>query len=98
MTDGLMADALQITIIFTFNCNVEEIDPALLRPGRLKMRASFERLTPEQTMFAEQSIKKEKFPHLLDSPLAPALASNTTSLAELYEEINLQESTYAPKS
>jgi hypothetical protein len=98
MTDGLMADALQITIVFTFNCDIKEIDPALLRPGRLKMRASFERLTSEQTMLAELAIKTAKFPHLVESPLAPALASTSTSLAELYEEINLQESNYASKS
>ena len=38
LCDGLLADVLNVTVIATFNCNHSAIDPALLRPGRLKFK------------------------------------------------------------
>lgn len=35
LTDGMMGDALGLQIICTLNADVAELDPALLRPGRL---------------------------------------------------------------
>lgn len=45
ISDGIMGDALNILIVCTFNCNVEFIDKALLRPGRLKLKYEFGKLT-----------------------------------------------------
>ena len=38
MTDGFLAEALNIHFICTFNCPLDKIDKALLRKGRLSMR------------------------------------------------------------
>ena len=41
MTDGLLADALNIKIICTFNTDYEKIDDALMRPGRCRCKYEF---------------------------------------------------------
>jgi hypothetical protein len=48
MSDGILGAALQISIIATFNCNIEKIDPALLRNGRCKGKHEFKFLTKEK--------------------------------------------------
>lgn len=45
--DGLLSDALNIQIICTFNCNLNDIDEALLRKGRLIAKHEFKALTKE---------------------------------------------------
>ncbi|HVU18301.1 MAG TPA: AAA family ATPase [Candidatus Didemnitutus sp.] len=35
LTDGMMGDALGLQVICTMNCGLADLDPALLRPGRL---------------------------------------------------------------
>jgi len=45
MTDGLYADITKLTIIATYNCDRNKIDPAILRKGRLKAEYKFDRLT-----------------------------------------------------
>jgi SpoVK/Ycf46/Vps4 family AAA+-type ATPase len=41
MTDGLLADALNIKIICTFNTDYSKIDDALMRPGRCRCKYEF---------------------------------------------------------
>lgn len=48
-SDGLLGDALKLQIVCTFNCNVSQIDPALMRPGRLIAEYKFEKLSKEKT-------------------------------------------------
>jgi hypothetical protein len=45
LTDGMMGDALGLQIICTLNCNLSDLDPALLRPGRLIGRHEFKPLS-----------------------------------------------------
>ncbi len=49
MTDGLLADDLGIKFICTFNADINDIDPALLRKGRLICKYEFKPLTVEKT-------------------------------------------------
>lgn len=49
MTDGFLAEALNIHFICTFNCPLDKIDKALLRKGRLSMRYEFNKLSVEKT-------------------------------------------------
>lgn len=49
LTDGILADTLNCQFICTFNTELENIDPALLRPGRLLVRHEFDRLTIEES-------------------------------------------------
>lgn len=49
MTDGILADALNILIICTFNTDMENIDKALLRKGRLLLQYKFDELSKDKT-------------------------------------------------
>ena len=48
LSDGLLADCFNIQIICTFNTPLRNIDPALLRKGRLITRYEFPKLTKER--------------------------------------------------
>lgn len=48
ITDGLIGDDLNIKIICTFNTNVTNIDQALLRKGRIKLRYEFKELSEDR--------------------------------------------------
>ena len=50
MTDGILADALNIKIICTFNTPENNIDEALLRPGRCRMKYDFTKLKKERAI------------------------------------------------
>ncbi len=64
LTDGFPADFLNLNIICTFNTRIDNIDPALLRKGRLKGIHQFKELTPEQAgnlaEFLEADIDTDK--------------------------------------
>lgn len=49
MSDGILGDALSLQIICTFNADIEDIDKALLREGRLIDIYSFTALSEERT-------------------------------------------------
>jgi hypothetical protein len=49
LTDGLFSDFLNIKILCTFNTNIERIDKALLRKGRMIAKYKFTPLSPEKT-------------------------------------------------
>lgn len=49
LTDGLFSDYLNIKIICTFNTNIEKIDKALLRKGRLIANYEFKPLAAEKS-------------------------------------------------
>lgn len=49
LTDGLIGDAIHPKFICTFNTPLSNIDPALLRKGRLKIRYEFGPLSLEKT-------------------------------------------------
>lgn len=49
ITDGLVGDALNIRFLCTFNAPLTEIDSALLRPGRLKLKYEFKALDKNKT-------------------------------------------------
>lgn len=48
LTDGMLGESLQIRFICTFNTNLNNIDKALLRPGRLKISYEFTALDKEK--------------------------------------------------
>lgn len=49
MTDGILSDDLGIKFICTFNEDIKNIDPALLRRGRLVAKYEFKKLCVEKT-------------------------------------------------
>ncbi len=56
MTDGILADALKIKFICTFNTNEKNIDEALLRPGRCRMRYDFGKLKKDKAVKAAEKL------------------------------------------
>ena len=48
LTDGILADSLGIQIIATFNTDIQNIDKALLRKGRLTAIYEFKELEPQK--------------------------------------------------
>jgi hypothetical protein len=49
LTDGLYADLANTSIIATYNCDRNLIDPALLRKGRMKAEYKFNRLSVDKS-------------------------------------------------
>lgn len=60
MTDGLLADGLDIKIICTFNTDYDKIDEALLRPGRCRCKYEFELLDKDRANKAAEKLGLEK--------------------------------------
>jgi hypothetical protein len=73
ITDGLLRDFLHFQVICTFNCDLKELDPALLRKGRLIAEHKFEPLP------LEQAIRVAEHYHL------PIPTEGPKSLAELFD-------------
>ncbi len=48
LTDGMLGDALGLHVVCTLNSELTDLDPALLRPGRLVAHRDFELLTSEE--------------------------------------------------
>lgn len=48
ITDGLLGDSLKLKFICTFNTGLENIDEALLRKGRMKVKYEFKELQKEK--------------------------------------------------
>lgn len=80
MTDGLLADALNIKIICTFNTDYEKIDEALLRPGRCRCKYEFKLLDKDRANKVAEKLGLEK-------------VDKDVSLAELFNpEIEFKDS------
>lgn len=74
MSDGLLSDILNISIIATFNCNVNEIDSALLRKGRLLAKYEFGKL------------KKDKVQKLSNELGFKTIIDKDMTLSEIYNQ------------
>jgi hypothetical protein len=48
ITDGILGEFLKLQVICTINCEARELDPALLRPGRLVAHRHFDRMKQER--------------------------------------------------
>lgn len=72
LTDGLFSDYLNIKVICSFNTDLNKIDKALLRKGRMIARYEFKNLTKEKT---NQLLKKIGYEEL----------NKEMSIAEIYK-------------
>lgn len=59
ITDGILGDILNLTIICTFNTHLNNIDPALLRKGRLLYKYEFKKLSAQKAAMITGEIEKE---------------------------------------
>lgn len=62
LTDGILADALNILIVCTFNTDTKNLDTALLRKGRLLLNYKFENLNLEKTNALTQKLYGKTVP------------------------------------
>jgi len=74
ITDGLMGSFMKLQVLCTINCQATQLDPALLRPGRLLARKVFGRLSREDAMKVADKLGK------------PMPEGGSISLAELYND------------
>lgn len=56
LSDGLLSDCLNIQVICTFNCSLSEIDPALLRKGRIIAEYEFKELDAKKAQALSNSL------------------------------------------
>lgn len=79
MTDGILADAMNIKIICTFNVDDGKIDEALLRPGRCKCKYEFDLLDKDKANMVAEKLGLNK-------------VDKDVSLAELFNSgVNFKE-------
>lgn len=62
LSDGILGDSFRFKFICTFNTNVKQLDQALLRKGRMKMKYEFKKLCAEKTYNLGQKLGKN-IPH-----------------------------------
>ncbi|MCX8492985.1 MAG: AAA family ATPase [Chthoniobacterales bacterium] len=74
ITDGLMGSFMKLQVLCTINCQATQLDPALLRPGRLLARKVFGRLSREEAKKVADKLGK------------PMPEGGSISLAELYND------------
>ena len=59
LTDGMMGDALGLQVVCTLNCELSDLDPALLRPGRLLASRDFGPLSIAEAERLRSHLKAE---------------------------------------
>ena len=72
LTDGMLGDALGLHVVCTLNSELADLDPALLRPGRLVAHRDFELLTSDEARRLAVALN------------LPAPSGDRVSLAELF--------------
>ena len=73
LTDGFIGDAMNVSIIATFNTDKEKIDAALLRKGRLRVSHEFKLLSIDEARKLAKTLGKD-----------PTQITEPTALADIY--------------
>jgi hypothetical protein len=55
LTDGLMTQFIRLHLICTLNCKIDDVDQALLRPGRLRFFRNFDRIPRQRALQLAQA-------------------------------------------
>lgn len=77
LSDGMLADFLRMHVVCTINCRSIDIDPALMRPGRLTSHHIFGRLGANQAESLAKSLGKS-LPQAHEYSLAEVFAEKLT--------------------
>ena len=87
LSDGILGDCIKIKVIVTFNCDIKDIDPALLRKGRLKLKHEFKKLDIETS---NKLLKHLNIDYITKEPM---------SVGDLYnfKDNNFKEEKVVPK-
>lgn len=76
LSDGILSDILNVSVLITYNCDTDQIDSALKRKGRMQMDYRFEPLSIDNARRLATHLKYTK--DVIDSISAPM------SLADIY--------------
>ena len=76
LSDGMLGDFLRLQIFCTINCSIAEIDPALLRPGRIIEHRIFERMSHLQARSLAEKLGVT-LPGIADYSLAEVFAGQS---------------------
>lgn len=82
ISDGLLADFLNIQIICTFNSNVAMVDAALMRKGRLIASYEFGKLSQEKAQLLSDHLKLDQ---IVDRPMTLAEVTHPHDNAEVMQ-------------
>jgi hypothetical protein len=80
LTDGLLKREREDLFVVTFNEKVEELDPAIVRPGRCRNNTEFGRFSPEEATACLHARGRNDI-----------AVTEPTTLAELYARLNGEE-------
>ncbi len=86
IADGLLGECLGLHLIFTINCEADELDPAALRPGRLGLFRDFRKLDHGEATKLATHIGVE-LPRLEDGYSLGEIYSGPPKLPELDKEL-----------
>jgi len=80
LTDGILSDMLQISVILTYNCPKNEIDSALKRKGRLQVDYEFKKLSVDDAKNLAKSLKFKT--SLIESITSPMTLSDVYNMGK----------------
>lgn len=93
LSDGILSDILNISVIITYNCDTKDIDPALRRKGRLKAEYKFENLSTEDAKILAKHLKypEELIETEIKQSMSLADIYNLKTQVKFYEDLVKQE-------
>jgi len=85
LTDGLLSDCLNISIVVTFNMEGKDIDKALLRKGRLLKNYKFDKLSIDKSKSLLEKLEKGKIDVKEPMTLADIYFYESDNNSKVYE-------------
>lgn len=86
ISDGILGDILRLQIVCTFNSRLQDVDQALLRPGRLIAEYRFEKLSLKKTAALMQKLHKIEY------------TGKELTLADIFNHNNMPDKTNIKKN
>ena len=84
ISDGLLGEFMPVHLVCTVNCPPGKLDPAIIRPGRMRISREFRRLSPAQAQRLAAA-KGVSLPGQVDYSLAEIYNPGEEELVELTE-------------
>lgn len=86
LSDGILSDILNVSVLITYNCDTDQIDSALKRKGRMQMDYRFELLSIKNAKNLATHLKySKKIIDSIDTPMSLADMYNLDKTVQFYE-------------
>lgn len=87
LSDGILSDMLQVSVIITYNCDEAKIDKALKRKGRTMIDYKFDKLSVDECKKLAKKLKFKKDQiESIEEPMNLSQLYNISDENKLYEE------------